>query len=104
MSLDLFEKNINNAENLSTEYENFSRSAWELQVVLGEHDMRGLGEEDLPRTVRKVARVIIHEDFNNIVKFNNDLALILLSNEDQTKLCKIAKLHKQLIHEFCNLE
>ena len=73
-------------------------------MVLGEHDMRGLGEEDLPRTVRKVARVIIHEDFNNIVKFNNDLALILLSNEDQTKLCKIAKLHKQLIHEFCNLE
>ena len=51
-------------------------------MVLGEHDMRVLGEEDLPRTVKKVKRFILHEELNYPFKFDNDVALILLSNKD----------------------
>ena len=58
--------------------------------MLGEHDMTELGEEVLTRTVKKVKRFILHEDFDYPFKFDNDVALILLSNKDLI-FCKMTK-------------
>ena len=50
-----------------------------LRLVLGEHNRKEKGEEELARIVVPVSRIILHPQFNASVYFGNDIGLLKLS-------------------------
>merc|ERR1719219_167215 len=58
------------------------RTAEELLVVLGEHDLLTEGEASkIPKKAVKVSKIINHADYNSPVSTNNDITLLQLAEE-----------------------
>merc|ERR1719369_1100133 len=56
------------------------KTAEDIVVVLGEHDLEDANESKLPRKVVKVSQIIKHEHYDKWT-FNNDIALLKLAEE-----------------------